>query len=206
MSEVKRYDLVERVRGMESWSEIQEQRDGDYVLFSDFDLATKARDGVFSQVVKTLTQERDMALCHVERLASLVDAKRMEAASDMRRMVEDYDRLAAQLKLCEQHAHTMATDFDASISVVKADRDGHAEVAQKRAAQIRTLEDAMEKSKAWSIAAGKIIENEFAGLDMDREQGPMGEVCRCCGAFVGEFWQAKNHSDSCSLLPILSKI
>lgn len=59
MSEVKRYELVSRNRGMESWNEMQERADGDYVTFEDFELATKARDGVFSQVVKSLTAERD---------------------------------------------------------------------------------------------------------------------------------------------------
>jgi hypothetical protein len=33
---VKRYDMVERTRGMESWHELQVQSDGDYVEFADY--------------------------------------------------------------------------------------------------------------------------------------------------------------------------
>lgn len=91
MSAPKRYDQGED-------RNIRETPDGGYVLFADFDLATKARDGVFSQITENLTAEKE-------------------------RLLQDYDRLAAQLKLCEQHAHTMATDFDASIEAVKSDRD-----------------------------------------------------------------------------------
>jgi hypothetical protein len=35
--EVKRYEMTEIVRGMESWHELRQQEDGDYVLASDHD-------------------------------------------------------------------------------------------------------------------------------------------------------------------------
>lgn len=70
-------------------------------------------------------------LCRA-RTEAVERAEKAEAYA--RRVVEDYDRLAAQLKLCEEHAATMARDFDASLAVVKADRDAaRAKMAQFRA-------------------------------------------------------------------------
>lgn len=119
MSEVKRYELVSRNRGMESWNEMQERPDGDYVTFEDFELATKARDGVFSQIVKSLAAERDQ-----------LEKQRDEA----------YKARAGACRVQE--------DQHAEIGGLILARDANADVAQKRAVQIRLLEDIVRQLKA----------------------------------------------------------
>lgn len=58
---VKRYDMKERVRGMESWYELERDPDGDYVSFEDYSalqLRVTSLEGVVRDALKTAEFER----------------------------------------------------------------------------------------------------------------------------------------------------
>lgn len=59
MSEVSRYEPRNKLDEETGLNQMQESKVGDWVLFEAFELATKARDGVFSEIVNSLTAERD---------------------------------------------------------------------------------------------------------------------------------------------------
>lgn len=46
-----------------------------------------------------------------------------QALNETEMLREDYKKLKTQLRLCEEHAATMAKDFDDSLAVVRSDRD-----------------------------------------------------------------------------------
>lgn len=54
---------------------------------------------------------------------SILRAEANDIEAYGQRVVEDYDRLKTQLRLCEEHASTMAHDFDLSLEIVRAERD-----------------------------------------------------------------------------------
>jgi hypothetical protein len=93
MSEVKRYDPADI-------GHMAERADGGWVSFEDFELATKARDAIFSQVVESLTAERDKANAEAERWRNVCKSYDDQPS---RLMVEQHRAMQYRLEKLEPH-------------------------------------------------------------------------------------------------------
>lgn len=78
-----------------------------------------------------------------EYVAKVTSARKLEVTQRLNEydsMVEDYKRLTSQLSLCEQHAKSMAKDFDESIAITLEEKlvlRTRAETAEAELAQLR---------------------------------------------------------------------
>jgi chromosome segregation ATPase len=112
-----------------------------------------------------------------------VDALKIQLASATKR-AEEAERaeaaLKSQLRLCEEHAGTMAKDFDASIAAVQSARDQALARAAELEKQVQQLESDFstaiyQRDQAMELAGipmSRAIVNKFVNSDSSVAETP----------------------------------
>lgn len=93
MSEVKRYDMVSHNRGMETWDELEQRPDGDYVSYEDYAAMTAERDRLAADLA-TATARADAFFAEISRANGLMAAA-LERATVAERELEQIAEDAA---------------------------------------------------------------------------------------------------------------
>lgn len=75
---------------------------------------------------------------HAGKLSSVLKEEVCRKLNEYESLMADYERLKTQLRLCEEHAGTMARDFDQSLAVVQAERDRFREGRTFSSGPVRT--------------------------------------------------------------------